>query len=60
MALASSQMVNPAVVVSQVLLSQFFSGLNIYVSPLASSKALNGQAVPEAVVPAVARFAKGF
>jgi len=60
MALASSQMVNPSVEVSQALLSQFFSGLNIYVSPLASSKALNGQAVPEALIPAVARFAKGF
>lgn len=60
MVLASSQMVKPAVVDSQVLLSQFFSGLNIYVSPLATAKAPNGQAVPEALVPAIARYAKGF
>lgn len=60
MASVSSQTVNPAVVVSQNLLSQFFSGLNIYVSPLATAKAPNGQAVPDALVPAIARYAKGF
>ncbi|EPF1479385.1 hypothetical protein GHT98_11405 [Pseudomonas aeruginosa] len=60
MASVSSQTVNPAVVVSQALLSQFFSGLNIYVSPVATVKAPNGQAVPDSLVPAISRYAKGF
>jgi hypothetical protein len=60
MALASSQAVHPVVVAVQALLSQFFSGLNIYVDPMATTKSPNDQSVPDALVPAIARYVKGF
>lgn len=60
MASASSQTVGPAVDVSQAVLAQFFSGYNTYVNPLATAKSPIGQAVPNALIPAIARYAKGF
>ena len=62
MAPASSQMTIPTVSAAKAVLDEFFSGHNTYVNPLTGLRVpgAGGRAIPDVLVPAILRYAKGF
>lgn len=59
MAPVSSQLINSRVAVTQAVLGHFFSAVNIYGNPLSVLVSSDRQSVPEALIPAITRYAKG-
>lgn len=59
MAAVSSTPTNTDAATAQAVLGRFFAAVNIYANPLTGTVPVNQQAVPQALVPAIARYGKG-